>query len=71
MKNIQGYFIVGISIIISAVILVFLFPDPNASVNDCYKKVYKYALDSAKDDFSKSEAATHAKEMCLDKWKNS
>ena len=67
MKNIQGYYIVGISIIISAVILVLFFPDPNSSVNDCYEKVYKAALYTAKDDFSKSEAAVHAIEMCLDK----
>jgi hypothetical protein len=67
MKNTQGYLIISISIIISTLIIVGFFPDPNASVNDCYKKVYKSALASAKDDFSKSEAAVHAKEMCLDK----
>ncbi len=67
MKDIQGYLIIGISIIISAVILVLYFPDPNASVNDCYKKVYKSELGGAEHDLLKSDAAVQTKEKCLDK----
>ena len=67
MKDIKGYLIIGISIIISAVILVLYFPDPNASVNHCYKKVYQYTLDSSKDESDMSIAAVWAKGQCLDK----
>jgi len=64
MKDIQGYLIIGISIIISAVILVFYFPDRNASVNDCYQKVYKNELEKSTSDDGKSDAALWARRKC-------
>ena len=67
MKNIQGYLIIGISIIVAAIIIVLFFPDSNASVNHCYKKIYQYQLGSSKDESDMSDAAVWAKEMCLDK----
>jgi len=67
MKDIQGYLIIGISIIISAVILVLYFPDPKASANHCYKKVYQYEVGSSKSLKIMSNAAIWAKEECLDK----
>jgi predicted membrane protein len=44
MKNVQGYLIIGISIIIAAIVIVLFFPDQNYGKNDCYKKVYKHEL---------------------------
>ena len=44
MKNVQGYLIIGISIIIAAIVIVLFFPDQNYVKNDCYKKVYKHEL---------------------------
>jgi hypothetical protein len=64
MKDIQGYLIIGISIIISAIIIVFFFPDRNASINDCYQKVYKNELGKSTSDYEKSEAARYARKVC-------
>ena len=44
MKNVQGYLIIGVSIIIAAIVIVLFFPDQNYGKNDCYKKVYKDEL---------------------------
>ena len=41
LKDNLKYIIIGLSIIIASVIVVFFFPDPNYSLNDCYKKQMK------------------------------
>lgn len=40
-KDNLKYIIIGLSIIIASVIVVLLFPDPNYSLNDCYKQQMK------------------------------
>jgi hypothetical protein len=44
MKNLQGYLIIGVSIIIAAIVIVLFFPGQNYGKNDCYKKAYKHEL---------------------------
>ena len=40
MKSIQGYLIIGISIIIGSLIISFFIFKTNNANNDCYNKVY-------------------------------
>ena len=45
MKNIQGYLIIGASIIIASIIVsVSIYNKETTSLDDCYKKVYKSEL---------------------------
>ena len=41
LKDNLKYIIIGLSIIIPSFIVVFFFPDPNYSINDCYKQKMK------------------------------
>ena len=72
MKNVQGYLIIGISIIIAAIVIVLFFPDQNYGKNDCYKKVYKDELKTNLNhktltydkESAEREAAFNAKILC-------
>lgn len=41
LKDNLKYIIIGLSIIVASVIVVLFFPDPNYSLNDCYKQQMK------------------------------
>jgi len=62
LKDNLKYIIIGLSIIIASVILVLFFPDPNYSLNDCYKQYMKqYKNDNQK---NKASVAINSRGVC-------
>jgi hypothetical protein len=56
MKNIQGYLIIGISIIIGALIIGFFIFKTNNANNHCYNKVYNELKKTSGERFAAARA---------------
>ena len=74
MKNLKGFIIIAISIIIGAIIIsIPIYNKSISSLEHCYKKVYKSRLSyeiktlssSLARDYAEAEAAKYARRKCL------